>query len=169
MTMSEVPARPTQSTPAVKRAAAIELASEISLWLGRSPGRGKPLRESDIDDLAEMGWRDNGYDFAKQLEYKWYIRPDAELVQILDDADLWSHERSAVENWVRTYAITLDLPDGTRATYHGKPGTIRGRDAEHAAYYFVPDEPAEAERFRNGGGYVVTREQITVLPENANA
>lgn len=150
----EHPPRPTSRSPEVKRAAAIELAKDISRWCGDK------LSESDVDDLTKMHWPFNGYEFAQQLENDWGLEPNLELVEILDAASTFDAERKAVAEWVSQNNVTLDLPDGTRATYDERIGTIRGRDVEHATYYFVPDD--EVKKFKKGGGYIAAPEMLTV-------
>jgi hypothetical protein len=132
--------RPTSRSPEVIEIAAEKLAPEVAKWCNEPVNH--KIREGLVSALR---YGTDGYKLARELEDKWYISPDAELVDILDGASsiVWDAERQAVAEWVKANGITADLPLETLVeTPHGV-GPIRGRNEEEATYTVYIEENAK--------------------------
>lgn len=156
---TEIAPRPRGSDPEVRAAAIRSIATACAQW-GGSDGTDAGTWERM---LAKCSLALNGYEIAKDLESAG-AGPDAELVEILDSArsELWCATDAAVAVWVKAHDIKPSLAVGTRVTY-ARPyriqaGVITKIDEESGRYVFVPDD--DADRFANGGGYLVAYEDV---------
>ncbi|MBA1157794.1 hypothetical protein [Microvirga mediterraneensis] len=132
--------RPTSRSPEVIEIAAEKLAPEVAKWCN------EPVNDEIREGLVSaLRYGTDGYKLARELEDKWYISPDAELVEILEGASsiVWDAERQAVAEWVKTNGIAADLPIETLVeTPHGT-GVIRDKSEEQATYTVCIPEHAE--------------------------
>jgi hypothetical protein len=87
MTTTNTPPRPKRHAPEILEAAAKKLAPDILKWA--QDGNDDELTlEQVVNDLKEILYSPhrNGYQLAKDLEDRFHYDPDAELVEILDNA-----------------------------------------------------------------------------------
>jgi hypothetical protein len=109
----------------------------------------------------EMRISRDGYELARELERYHSVSPDAQLVEILDES--YSFMREAYENalrdWVKFTGWRPRFAKDDRVIYRDKPGIVNGVNSETSEIFFAPDE--EAPRYRQGGGYVVSEDDLT--------
>lgn len=95
------PPRPTRRDPDVIQAAANQLAPDVFKWCGDGD---TTLEDITTDLVKALRWKTDGYELARELDD---YSPDAELVEILDKADILIHaaQRKACEEWVKSTRI----------------------------------------------------------------
>lgn len=105
------------------------------------------LGSSDLD----------GYALARELERD-LVHPDADLVEILDEADglMLEAHKSLVAEWVKTHGVTSPFAQGDRVICKFGPGEVTRIHEETAQIVVVPD--AEKHLFVEGGGYLLAFE-----------
>lgn len=137
MTNIEQHPRPTWPTPKMVKLLAEEYGKLLNDWSEDND------LEGCIEDCKKHLRRNrNGYELAKDLEYKGYY-PDAELVEILDSVDdsIRDLEKRASKEWVLAYEIKADfaIGDSCMVKYGSKSveGIIDGIDADTAHYKVI--------------------------------
>jgi hypothetical protein len=151
--------RPRRYDDAVCRLAAEELAPDIAEWMEEAS-----LSPDQVVDLAKAlrSQPDNAFRLARELERRWYIEPDAALVEILDNNGLWEAERQLVRAWVSETGALADLPDGTVVIWRDQTGEITGRNEDEATYTVWNERMGRPKQPRCG--FVWPAEQCAVDP-----
>lgn len=114
---NEFPNRPKDIGGSVIRRTAELLLSDIQKWANN---KSDSILANIIEALGFGGL--DGYELARNLERRGWF-PDAELVEILDNAISRQHQahREEVEAWVRAHDLRIDLRHGAKVEI-----TVRG-------------------------------------------
>jgi hypothetical protein len=150
--------RPTRNDPQILAAAAKRLAPKVKQWLGHDDDT--PIGDIEADLIMALRYNDDGYEIAKELDGTY--SPDAQLVEILDDAS-WDRSRAleiACTAWVEENKLQ-PIPVGTRVTWPRKKDYGEG-----VVGHNFPDGRAtvafEKLGQKVGTGYIVEWEQLMV-------
>lgn len=142
--------RPRRRDPAILKEASLRMAERCLEW-----GRGSP-RQTWAEAL-ERAWPDwnDGYELARALERDAMIRPDRELVDILDEAShvLDTVLAEAEASWVKIVGFTPIFAIGDEVTIAHGTGPVFEIDEKHARYIVDVDR-------RNNGGFVMNAEDV---------
>lgn len=156
------PARPNRHLPLVREAACTALLPDYQRWLGRPAGYEKSADLRDLLRCAATG----GYAFAKALQDRCDIEPDAELVEVLEGYSACEDEVLArlVAQWVSENSIPTPFAVGQRIRHadYGD-GTVSGLRYAEAIVIFVPDDKADRFRGMEGCGYLLNAEDLTAI------
>lgn len=133
------PRRPRQHDADVVRAVAEDMTAEFADWCEEKPG---PEHTEMLVKALSWGGH-NGYAIAKRLESQAYIEPDALLVELLDGAAWWRHERAAVIAWVSANNITIPHQIGDEVTTRHGVGVVTKINSAEATLYVRTPEQAE--------------------------
>lgn len=156
--------RPTINSPGVREIAINKLAEDCAEWDKSAP-------EDWVTTLSRLHLTGDGYELAKELDDRFHIDPDRELVEILDSAShyLWCAEREAVKVWVAENNITPPLTVGTRVFCQRGTGEITSIREEEAAYTVLPDDERDDPKFAHGGGWIIKYGDAQPLTEQVSA
>lgn len=132
--------RPSRWSDEVVRAAAERLAPRVQEW-AKEVREALPGITADLVEVLRSYHPLDGYNLARMMEDREY-QADAELVIILDDADMAMHDahRNAVAEWVKLYGIQTGyaIGDQVRFRYYRTTagekvtGTVYEIDEKHA-------------------------------------
>lgn len=153
--------RPEFHSASVIKRTAERLLPKFQEWLD---GETSGSNLADLTRALESGDLD-GYDIAESLKRKGYS-PNAELVEILDDALYQKGEshREEVEEWVRANDLKLDLAIGAKVeiVHRGQKhvGEIGGLHEKTAEYVVTIRALGHAPRC----GLILGFEKVKALP-----
>lgn len=116
--------RPKASDPEVVALAVDRILVDVMEWLARG---NSTCTESEVrDDLLKCVDDDpeDGYEFTKLLERDHHWDCDRELIDILDNYDLWGAHKEFEKRWVAAYQVFPSLLIGAELTYKEHPAEI---------------------------------------------
>jgi hypothetical protein len=129
------PKRPSRLNESIRAAAAKKLAPDVLRWAKAGGDHLLTLEDVEADLTKVVGYATNGYEIAKDLENDHYYAPDAELVEILDNAFIYisqAHNEACLK-WLEENPIPA--PEiGSKVTLRDNPqagvGTILSNSPE---------------------------------------
>ena len=134
--------RPKRQSDESRCATALALLPEVQLWLNEPATSNDDLIAQMIDALKSCGSDRDGYKLARALEQTHCWDPDAELVEILADAEFHADRvyEAEMKDWVLNNRVVLEhrlstmvnIP--TLAHVHCGPWKIASRREEVARY-----------------------------------
>lgn len=113
MMNANIPPRPCYDSPECKLHAVDAILGDVVVWLEQN---GMPGMSTDsVRHYLLHAFDDDGYQFARNLERK-SISPDAELVELLNNASRYSAHNALVRAWVKQNDVRVPFVAGDRVT-----------------------------------------------------
>jgi hypothetical protein len=183
----EKPKRPSREDPEVLKSAAEKLAVKVEKWEDEEDGGQKSTDEAEnatehetlvkaLIDAMRYG-HDDGYELSEKLNTSLYINPDAQLVEILDDASHFKYNAYSVvlKKWVADNNIVCPFKLGDKVIYYkkeyrfqtGEPldGEITSIHADTATCTVFVESEGHVKQGVGSHGYIVAYEDIGIKPE----